>query len=280
MEPSTPKRLYHYTDQIGFLGIIEKKELWATKILYLNDSKEFRKAMDIARSICDIKMKADISQEVKETLVDIMKRISLIHSTNICVCSFSEKRDALSQWRGYSKGMAGYCIGFDFDKLKEIASDKSFILKKCIYDEKEQEIEIEKVIDYLVTKYFNVNNRHHEVDNNGNYELFTEFVKTANTMLCQVFSLVKDENFKEEVEWRLISSNYVPFESLFFRSGNSTIIPFAKIKFNGDLNKYLTEVIVGHTPNIELAISATKDFKHKQKLTCLLNASDIPYRSW
>ncbi|TON64499.1 hypothetical protein CGH53_23715, partial [Vibrio parahaemolyticus] len=29
-------KLYHYTDQNGFMGILGCNELWATKILYLN----------------------------------------------------------------------------------------------------------------------------------------------------------------------------------------------------------------------------------------------------
>jgi hypothetical protein len=36
-----PDIIYHYTTQTGLLGIIENKELWATKIIYMNDSTEF-----------------------------------------------------------------------------------------------------------------------------------------------------------------------------------------------------------------------------------------------
>jgi hypothetical protein len=36
-----PKLLYHYTTLDGLLGILDKKELWATGISYLNDTSEF-----------------------------------------------------------------------------------------------------------------------------------------------------------------------------------------------------------------------------------------------
>jgi hypothetical protein len=36
-----PDFIYHYTNQSGLLGILENRELWATKIHYLNDSTEF-----------------------------------------------------------------------------------------------------------------------------------------------------------------------------------------------------------------------------------------------
>jgi hypothetical protein len=42
--------LYHYTSQKGFLGIVEKKKLWATHIRYLNDSQEFEYAIALART--------------------------------------------------------------------------------------------------------------------------------------------------------------------------------------------------------------------------------------
>ena len=44
--PTTP--LYHYTNPVGAHGIIEEKSLWATNIHYLNDSKEFGHAREIA----------------------------------------------------------------------------------------------------------------------------------------------------------------------------------------------------------------------------------------
>ncbi len=44
-----PEFLYHYTGQDGLLGIVEKAELWATKIQYMNDATEFGLALSMAR---------------------------------------------------------------------------------------------------------------------------------------------------------------------------------------------------------------------------------------
>ena len=43
-----PEMLYHYTSSTGLIRIAESKELWATNILYLNDSRELDHAMDYA----------------------------------------------------------------------------------------------------------------------------------------------------------------------------------------------------------------------------------------
>jgi hypothetical protein len=36
-----PDTLYHYTGQLGLLGMTQTRELWATKIQYMNDAAEF-----------------------------------------------------------------------------------------------------------------------------------------------------------------------------------------------------------------------------------------------
>lgn len=45
--------LYHYTDQNGFMGIFQQRELWATKIQFLNDSNEHKLALDLAAKLLE-----------------------------------------------------------------------------------------------------------------------------------------------------------------------------------------------------------------------------------
>ena len=42
-----PSILYHYTSQEGLLGIIKNREVWATDISYLNDTKEYKYTVDL-----------------------------------------------------------------------------------------------------------------------------------------------------------------------------------------------------------------------------------------
>lgn len=48
-EKSPPDVLFHYTGQAGLVGIVEKAELWATKIQYMNDATEFGLALSMVR---------------------------------------------------------------------------------------------------------------------------------------------------------------------------------------------------------------------------------------
>ncbi|WP_459177412.1 DUF2971 domain-containing protein [Ewingella americana] len=281
MKEIIPPELYHYTDQAGFIGIIENKELWATQIQYLNDSKEFNLAIDIAMDIIGKKLSDRLRRSVKDVVEDIKKRVLKMDTLNICVCSFSEQSDLLSQWRGYSKGMAGYSIGFDSVKLENIATANSFLLRKCIYDTDVHRAEIGAVLDRLIDKHKMTADRIRTLPvSNRNYIVPTPFVKDVKEELSLIFPLIKHHSFKEESEWRLITNGAIRFNKLSFRPGKSNIVPYTKLKLD-ELNKTLIKkVIVGHTPNKELAKLSTKDFLRKERLNITVDESAIPFRNW
>jgi hypothetical protein len=52
---------------------------------------------------------------------------------NVCVCSFSEDSDSLSQWRAYG-GSSGFAIGFSGEVLGAAVESQRFFLAQCIYD--------------------------------------------------------------------------------------------------------------------------------------------------
>lgn len=49
--PGDTKRLFHYTCQKGLSGIIESGVVWATNVLYLNDSSELTYRFSQVREI-------------------------------------------------------------------------------------------------------------------------------------------------------------------------------------------------------------------------------------
>lgn len=276
-----PAKLYHYTDQKGFISIIENKELWATKIQYLNDNKEFNLAISIANEILEEKLLFALKKQEKGVITDLVNRISKMGQLNICVCSFSEQADLLSQWRGYSNGMAGYSIGFDAKELEEVAVGNSFILRRCIYKPSEQREEISRVLDILIAKHEMNDDRIRTLEiNNKKLIIPTGFVKDVKKELSLIFPLMKHHSFKEESEWRLITNGSIYHGKLNFRPGKSNLIPYTKIELKALNKKLINNIIIGHTPNRDLAISSTKDFLRKEKLNIPVNGSEIPFRNW
>jgi hypothetical protein len=63
-------RLYHYTSQAGFLGILRDKAVRATDIRYLNDAREYEHAIAVAVDIIEDELRGDII--AKQKLADAL----------------------------------------------------------------------------------------------------------------------------------------------------------------------------------------------------------------
>lgn len=113
-----PDILYHYTTQEGLKGILSEKSLWATKIHHLNDASELNRPLDIARRILEEKEKQAGRSKI---ITEMITEIDVWRSLNICIASFCQNGDLLSQWRGYGVYNSAYSIGFNTKQLEESA---------------------------------------------------------------------------------------------------------------------------------------------------------------
>ena len=125
LTPDPPPILYHYTTPAGLLGIIDKREIWASHTQYLNDQREFQHAVSIIEEeIASMKKtpQHDKHQDLLDQMASVLKDSG---SMNVCVCSFSEKGDVLSQWRAYGGG-SGFSIGLSGPFLRRVAVSQRF----------------------------------------------------------------------------------------------------------------------------------------------------------
>jgi hypothetical protein len=106
LEGATPPYLYHYTTQAGLLGIIEGRELSATKVHYINDTTEFAASLEMLDNYLTTKelTNTDIFNSPPYTNLTVSKQIAVrvwkstenIKNVNICVACFCSDRDLLS----------------------------------------------------------------------------------------------------------------------------------------------------------------------------------------
>lgn len=96
-----PEFLWHYTSASGLFGIIQSECIWATKIQFLNDSREFIEATNLCRSLLQQIAEKQSESWPKQLVAFLAKSLGSIENANVCVCSFTEEQDLLSQWRGY-----------------------------------------------------------------------------------------------------------------------------------------------------------------------------------
>jgi channel protein (hemolysin III family) len=145
-----PKYLYHYTSMQGLLGIFSFRELWASKIHYLNDAREFCLALELARGELEKRKQAAQSEGVRAFLQRTIDRIFQVSRLNIHVVSFSEDSDSLSQWRAYSGGSGGFALGMESTHLEALAVRQNFFLAPCVYDEKKLTADVWKVVSFAI----------------------------------------------------------------------------------------------------------------------------------
>ena len=212
---------------------------------------------------------------------------------NVCVCSFSEESDSLSQWRAYG-GSSGFAIGFSGEVLGAAVEKQNCFLAQCIYDPAAQL----KIVRALVEEVLDEHLSKKPVTENA--ELDEVFWKTGGNLLAYLYRyapILKDRSFEEEREWRIISRPIFA-QRLDYREGRSLIIPYYRLPLWEDGQKtQIYEIIVGPTRDVERSIKSVsrlikgRDVIKDRNLKGLdlieagwghtpIKASQVPYRDW
>lgn len=293
--PKPKGPLYHYTSQAGLLGIIQKKQIWATNMLFLNDSAELNHAIRLVKdAIHEIEgsMSLEEATFIKgfgDDLDLIINWIDYQRIAGIYVCSFSENKDQLSQWRGYCPNGNGFSIGFNFSSplYNSLIEAQNFCLLKCEYGDSEQKSIARQFVNDVINTF--------RIDGQdiANQKAWADFRKTA--------PRIKDPTFYEEAEWRLV---YLPPKSdsggprnIKFREGKSMLIPYLEIELTElikepDVRKpleWIPEIYVGPTQHQALSCMSLDILLKTQGVSNIISkedkpehtrvsASEIPYR--
>lgn len=275
-KPSTP--IYHYTSNDGFLGIIQTKTIWASKLHYLNDSTEFAYALGmVKRELNELRRKETGAWH--EFYDKALKRMHTIAHVHIFVACFSEVGDLLSQWRGYCPNSAGYSIAFDDVQLEQSATRQGFRLVRCVYDEAAQRA----IVNELITVAGKL------MPDKSPDDAATDLV----IRIPKVAPALKHPRFAEEREWRLVTRGptNITDPQVHFRQRNWTLIPYYALRLCEPSEPLkLSHVFVGPNPHIELAANAAECALRNAGVKFPLDRygnspfdirhSSVPYRGW
>jgi hypothetical protein len=189
------KKLYHYTDTNGFFGILKTKKVWATDYKFLNDPSEHFYGRSIVKKVLEELIEENSDIPVK-SIYEMRFGSSPIKyetfSRGYYICSLTEEKDSLEQWRAYGNNGKGFAIEFDIDS-KYIGGEIDFLgeiphkLLKVIYNAEEQNrITRATILSCIQSKEMNLL----DIDFLINY-------------LCIKF---KDPCYANEKEWRIVYS--------------------------------------------------------------------------
>lgn len=278
-----PHRLWHYTDQRGFLGILESGALWASKVQYQNDQREFLLTVELAASIIRRTPGWGVRDSpINDFLEHLLERLEGRQQMNICTVSLTAEGDLLSQWRGYCSPGDGMSIGLEFDRVQAIAASLGWTLAPCIYNKTEQLALLAAKVNEGIT-WLKSAPRHREPPGSAPGPIY----QAAHNFAVQITELaptLKDPSFEEEREWRLISPPQ-RFGDLWYRPGRHTIVPYKPFPLRHDGQDALAtvEVKVGPTVHPELAQSAAGGalMAAKPKIPAYnVTRTETSYREW
>jgi hypothetical protein len=301
VEENVPDVVWHYTSADGLLGILKDGEIFASDLRFLNDKTENAKMLQLIGERLDERVvcgthdefvvecvknaladtKADAVEHLPALLAaDIVKLQELLRkdaARQVFVSCFSAEKDSLSQWRAYSGGN-GYCIGFSTDVLSGLAH-------KTVEDHAKAKLRGEPLCRFEVMRYVPDDNRE-AVDSLINAMLahkwaFPAFSGWPTIVLEQFAPFVKDESFREEKEWRLAYTVFLPKRlEIEFRRGRSHLIPFVRVKLRERSPTFIQEIMVGPGPSSDLDMLALQNMVHAKDLPIKITKSAIPFRNW
>ena len=298
-KPSSP-RLWHYTSKEATLGIIGFSCLWATSILYLNDADEFHHVRHLVTDWIKRTRQENSLGFPEEyrlltgrqaTLVRFLERqLTGQRALHTYVVSFSELADDLSQWRAYGSS-GGFCIAFESDWLREVASKQHFELFECVYNHSEKRTLVEKLMLEALADFAAIEAQISDDDLSAGLGIYMalgpsavlsglgdRFFLQAQQLACRI----KNQAFQAEREWRLVSIKQPEPNSLNFRTNKSMLIPYLKFRLAEDSKPMkLSALMAGPSPHASLNMLAAATLcKAKALFGIELSRTRLPYRDW
>jgi len=274
--------LYHYTGVGSLVGIAKSNSLWASSISYMNDSKEIVHACETVENVLRTRLVFGPQNEEQQFLEQFVKWTHLCRNTahTIFVFSLSEIPSLLSQWRSYTPHGKGVSLGFSHEKLNYIMNSSNLKLARCIYEREEQEEVIRALIEKLLISF---RQQLPIIDTSGLHpdQCYQGFIQQYTSDILQVLAIIKHGAFKEENEWRLISSHYPKYTDpkIKFREGASMLVPYMELEL-GDTNPHFENIILGPSQHQNLSMSGLSMFLSNTSLCQRTSNCGIPYREW
>lgn len=287
--------VYHYCSLENFLNIIKNKTIRLSDVNKSNDYLETKAVLSMIKeaainmfkkspiSECGILIYGMNNEDAFKYLLDVvLNRVLEFKNLLIYAVCFSEKKDLLSQWRGYADNGKGVAIGFNLSCLKKICEATDLLkLGKVTYTGCESDsynVIVSKYADMIITDITRalVNEKIDELLTNPyGFDLFSSLTQQT-LVLESVF--IKHQSFSEENEWRIVlndelskdsdewdmlynwsekvaSSSEKMIHKLFpkalqFRSTGNDIISYLDLCFEAFTEEIISCIVIG--PNCKL----------------------------
>ena len=203
-----PSLLFHYTKPSSARAIIKGRRLWATDIEYLNDRTEFTLALELLEKerdqFSDLIRKVPHGGEFLMHLYSILKHGTEQPEESVYVFSFSALKDDRVAWDIYGNHGEGYCLGFDYESLKEPLREQSFSLVPCEYDSGKHTEIIHQFQKNAVDIFHNTLSAFRRAGRPPLQAVNAAAMKSRLEFL-EIAPMIKNSSWNADNEWRLVS---------------------------------------------------------------------------
>lgn len=271
--------LHHYTSLDALLSIIETKTLWATNVHYLNDSSESELGLNLMRRVAEEARKTAAGTDA-EFLTHFIGWLDgrVFESASVYVLCFSESRNQLSQWRGYTQHGRGICLSIDSGLLVQRMQAQGWTFQNCRYNRDSQLTWAEAILSRM-RREAGTSCEGLKGDKRAGFDAV---LQNCLSDLLQVAATIKNDGFAEEREVRFISAMInAGDERIGYRAGRTALIPYVQFRLaeKGE-NLAIHEITIGPSPTQHLTQSALAGLVKQKRLRepCIISLSQIPYR--
>ncbi len=260
------EEIYHYTSVDTAYKILAGRVLWASDVLSMNDSTEFRHGVALLDEVLMSRWNV-----LPVAFAEYFRPRSLLllgQTWDAFAVCFSSEGDLLSQWRAYppNSNAEGVSIGFRISELHDIATQsKSFAIVKINYSSED----LRKAVHHMCDAALALNASRRLIGRE--IEVFWSEV----AMLLLGFALrFKNPYYSDEREWRLLK--LAPDKSrVMRRDGEGAEVKFIRLGFSSEA---ITRINVGPRAAKETDEQLRRFLADNGLKKVQVDRSAIPYR--
>lgn len=216
---NAPRTIYHYTNALSLLPILERGIMYATDFRFLNDRTEFLHGVSRAEGILKSRS-LKISSEFRSEVLDYLRMDGEFRSF---VISFSSRKDDLSQWRGYASDGEGFTLGFEADFFRE---------KSAELDGPFGFGEVNYLLATLRQNIVGISNDFYAmfIQSDKSHDILDRFAAWCEATISAACSFHKHNSFRYEKEWRIVDVlEEAQFNRIKVRSKGNCLIPYVEV---------------------------------------------------
>lgn len=247
--------VYHYCSLESAYHIIRSGIIFSSDLSYMNDSDELQFGVNIMIDALNaILSKRNINKDYKQWVKSFLSMNehnlrSNLEDESVYITCFSKKADDLNQWRAYGNNGFGLCLKFDFNVLLHDPLTDDYTQGPVIYLNKRDHSKDKNwpaVVSDIQQYFYNLWKDSKESTNSkDSTKSIYDVLDMIPDRLKISIRFYKNDDFKEEGEYRLVSMNSKD-RIVKTRLGKECLIPYIEMPLaNQKGESALKGIIIG-----------------------------------